>query len=833
MALQIFNVTNFGAYGDGVHNDTNAIQAALDAAHAAGGGTVVMPAGTFLVTGHGDASEGCLKIYSNTTLSGDGMGETEIKLKDGSNEKITGILRTPSGEVTHDVTIENLTINGNRDNTGNEVDGLFTGVEPGSPQADYNITISGVEIKEVSRYGFDPHEQTTNMLIENCVAHDNTGDGFTLDYISDSVIRNCASYDNGRNGFNLVTSSHDVTFIDNVAYGNGAAGLAVQKGSEDRPFIDNVLIQGGSFHDNGQQGVLVKLSYGVTLTGAEIYGNGQEGVLIQGASRNEILGNQIHDNGLASPGSYNGVSIEAYDDRAGVQGTFKYWRAEDNLVQGNAIAGDAGQPLRFGVEEVDDGSGRNQVLGNTITGAYRIDVVLSNATSTTDGPPRLYGTGASDVLAGTATDNAILADNGNDQITGGGGNDLIDGGNGTDRAIYLADLLDYILVRNADGSWLVSDRSLAEGTDRLTRIEALAFAGIVFSTADLELRLAGKIGDRYELTGTAGANTLAGATGDDVLNGGGGNDLLIGYDGNDSYVVDASGDDVVEAAGGGYDIVKASATYTLAQNVEELTLTGNAAINGTGNGLGNLINGNAAANVLAGIDGDDWLYSKSGNDLLKGGDGDDWLYGSDGTDTLEGGNGNDMLNGGAGADVLKGGTGDDIYYVDHAGDAVTDTSNSSNGGHDEVRSSVDFTLGASLEDLRLSGSGNIDGIGNSIDNRLIGNGGRNLLSGGYGNDRLEGNGGNDTLDGGRGADRMLGGAGADTFQLRKYDIAGDSILDFSGAEGDILTIAGFTAKAQLVRDSSDTWSVVDGSYRESFQIAGVTALNPDQYAFVA
>ena len=833
MPLPVFNVTSFGAYGDGVHNDTNAIQAALDAANAAGGGTVVMPAGTFLVTGHGDASEGCLKIYSNTTLTGAGMGDTEIKLKDGSNEKITGILRTPAGEVTHDVTIENLTINGNRGNTGNEVDGLFTGVEPGSPKADYNITISAVEIKEVSRYGFDPHEQTTNMVIENCVAHDNTGDGFTLDFISDSTIQNCVAYDNGRNGFNLVTSSHDVTFIDNEAYGNGAAGLTVQKGSEDRPFIDNVLIQGGSFHDNAQHGVLVKLSYGVTLTGAEIFNNGQEGVQIHGASRCEILNNQIHDNGLSAPGSYNGVSIEAYDDTAGTQGTFKYWKSEDNLVQGNAITGTAAHPLRFGVEEADDGSGRNQVLGNAISGEYRIDVVLHNATSSTDGAPRIYGTGASETLTGSAGDDAILADNGADRITGGGGNDRIDGGYGNDVALYVADLLGYVLVHNADGSWLVSDRTLAEGTDRLERIEAISFAGTTFSAADLDLRLSGKIGDHYEITGTAAANTLAGATGNDILDGGGGNDLLVGYDGNDTYVVDSAGDDVVEAAGGGYDTVKASASYTLAANVEDLTLGGNAAINGTGNDLGNVINGNAAGNTLAGLAGADSLYGKSGNDLLKGGDGDDWLYGSDGIDTLEGGNGNDVLNGGAGADVMKGGTGNDIYYVDNVADSVTDTSNSSGGGYDEVRSTVSFTLASALEDLRLSGSANIDGTGNSGDNRLIGNAGNNLLSGGYGNDRLEGNAGDDTLDGGRGADRMQGGAGADTFQLRKYDIAGDAILDFSGAEGDFITIAGFTSKAQLVHETGSTWSVVDGAYRETFQITGVAALNPDQYAFTA
>ena len=833
MALQVFNVSDFGAYGDGVHNDTHAIQAALNAARAAGGGTVVMPAGTFLVSGHGDASEGCLKIYSNTTLTGAGMGETEIKLKDGSDEKISGILRTPASAVTHDVTIENLTINGNRDNTGNEVDGLFTGVDPGSPLADYNITVSNVEIHDVSRYGFDPHEQTTNMLIENCVAHDNTGDGFTLDYISDSVIRNCISYDNGRNGFNLVTSSHDVTFIDNEAYGNGAAGLNVQKGSDDRPFIDNVLIQGGSFHDNGQQGVQVKLSYGVTLTGAEIYGNGREGVLISGASRNQILDNQIHDNGQSSPGSYSGIAIEAYDDTTGIQGTYRYWNAEDNLVQGNVITGTADHPLRFGVEEGDDGSGRNQVLANVITGEYRIDVVLHNPTSATDGPPRIYGTGGADTLAGTAADDAILADSGSDRIAGGGGNDIVDGGNGNDTALYLAGLLDYTLARNADGTWSVADLDGGEGIDLLARVEALSFAGIAFSTADLMLRMNGLVGDRYVLRGTDGANTLGGGNAGDTLDGGAGNDTLVGFGGDDVYSVDSSQDRVIEAAGGGRDLVKANASFALAAEIENLTLTGSAAINGTGNGLDNQLTGNSVANQLTGLAGADKIVGGLGDDIIKGGDGDDLLYGGDGIDTLDGGTGNDLLNGGAGADVMKGGAGDDTYYVDHAGDLASEISNSSGGGQDEVRSAIGFTLGTALEDLRLTGTGDIDGTGNGIDNRLIGNGGRNRLSGGTGNDRLEGNGGDDVLDGGRGADRMLGGAGADTHQLRKYDIAGDSILDFSAAEGDFLAIAGFSTRAQLVHEQGDSWSVVDGAYRETFQIAGVTALGPDQYAFVA
>lgn len=43
-----FNVRDFGACGDGISKDTEAIQNAADAAYADGGGTVVIPAGTYL-----------------------------------------------------------------------------------------------------------------------------------------------------------------------------------------------------------------------------------------------------------------------------------------------------------------------------------------------------------------------------------------------------------------------------------------------------------------------------------------------------------------------------------------------------------------------------------------------------------------------------------------------------------------------------------------------------------------------------------------------------------------------------------------------------------------
>ncbi len=59
------------------------------------------------------------------------------------------------------------------------------------------------------------------------------------------------------------------------------------------------------------------------------------------------------------------------------------------------------------------------------------------------------------------------------------------------------------------------------------------------------------------------------------------------------YIVNHAGDVVVEANGQGTDTVLSSVTYTLPNNVENLTLTGTGNINGTGNELANVLIGNS------------------------------------------------------------------------------------------------------------------------------------------------------------------------------------------------------------------------------------------------
>ena len=137
------------------------------------------------------------------------------------------------------------------------------------------------------------------------------------------------------------------------------------------------------------------------------------------------------------------------------------------------------------------------------------------------------------------------------------------------------------------------------------------------------------------------------------------------------------------------------------------------------------------------------------------------ILGGTGSDTLSGLAGNDTLNGGSGRDVLKGGTGNDTYIVDDTRDKVSEAGGG--GQADLVKASASFTLGSGLEDLILTGHGNIKAVGNGLANDLTGNSGNNLLQGKGGGDVLTGGGGNDTLDGGNGRDVMNGGSGNDQF----------------------------------------------------------------------
>ncbi len=431
---------------------------------------------------------------------------------------------------------------------------------------------------------------------------------------------------------------------------------------------------------------------------------------------------------------------------------------------------------------------------------------------------------------GNGLNNTLTGNTGNNKLDGGTGNDTMIGGAGNDT--YTVDSASDV-VTELDG----------EGIDTVISGVALTLTEFLENltlTGTSAINGTGNAANN-KLIGNGASNTLTGLGGTDTLDGGGGADVLIGGAGNDTYVVDTASDSITELLNEGIDLVKASASYSLASfaNVENLTLTGSASINATGNALNNVLTGNSGANTLTGNDGNDTLIGGTGADVMVGGIGDDEyrvdnagdvvtegatagtdtvvstisysiaslanvenitlsgsattatgnagnnvLIGNTAVNTLTGGDGNDTLDGMGGIDTMIGGKGDDVYTVGSAGETITEAAGE---GIDLINSSVSWTLGANIEKLSLLGLSAINATGNSLDNVLTGNIGVNTLTG---------NDGNDILDGGRGNDKLIGGAGNDTYYVGE---SGDVVTELAngGTDTVITTYDGYILASEV------------------------------------
>ncbi len=419
---------------------TSIIQEALDAVAGHAGGFVKLSAGTFTVTGTGKASDGALRIGSDTVLMGAGMGETIISLATGSTS-VTGIVRTDSGgtnadgsiKTTSNVRIESLTIDGNKAGTTGDVDGFYCGPKPNISASDSNILLDRVEIMNVSRYGFDPHEQTIGLTITNSVSHHNGVDGFTIDNATQVTLLNNDAYANGRHGFNVVTGSTGVLFQDNDAWGNGQSGIVVQTGdNEIRAFTSDVSILGGQVFDNGRAGIDVRQANNVSISNVAISGNAIEGIILSGVDGASVANNQL---------SGNGRTLASGSEQIRVQGMLQDFgdtdAANDRYLVSKNITIDGvfksatpvpsgvtlyGYKVTSGADVINGSKGRDAIAAGN--GA---DKVYGNSGNDTlygeDGADRLYGGTGTDILFGNEGDDYLIGDAGADTMTGGRGKD--------------------------------------------------------------------------------------------------------------------------------------------------------------------------------------------------------------------------------------------------------------------------------------------------------------------------------------------------------------------------------------------------------------------------
>ena len=604
----------------------------------------------------------------------------------------------------------------------------------------------------------------------------------------------------------------------------GGAGADTLSGGEGNDRID-----GGTGADS-MAGGAGDDTYVVDNASDTVTENSSEGNDTVEASVTYTLASNVENLTLTGSGNIDGTGNSGSNTLRGNSGN-------------NVLTGNGGSDSLFG-EGGDD----------TLTGGSAFDALIGGA-----GNDTIYGGGGNDWIRGEADNDTLYGEAGNDKMYGEAGNDTLDGGTGNDYMvggtgddIYVVDSAGDVVVE-ASGEGTDTVQSSATYTVLADNVENLTLTG----TANIDG------------TGNSLDNTITGNSGDNVLIGGGGNDTLIGGEGSDTYIISDNTDTIVEGtAASGTDTVIASMTYSIASDfgIENLTLSTSGNFDATGNMFDNVLTGNSGDNTLTGGNGNDTLDGGTGTDILIGGIGDDTYYivdaldtitenSGEGTDTvlawrdytlgsnlenltlsgashingtgntldntITGNSARNRIDGGAGADTMAGGDGDDTYVVDDVGDTVTE---SAGQGTDSVESSVTFTLSANVENLKLTGTSDINGTGNNSANFVQGNSGANTLSSGAGDDTIFGYGGDDTIYGGTGADSLYGDAGSDTIdggtgndQIRggsgrdtfvfSSSFGNDTIHDFTvGFDSIDLTALGIGNYSTLLSGTADSGS---------------------------
>ncbi|MFZ2452128.1 MAG: calcium-binding protein, partial [Methylovulum miyakonense] len=495
-----------------------------------------------------------------------------------------------------------------------------------------------------------------------------------------------------------------VKIVENLGVGIDTVIASVNYTLSDN--IETLLLKPGAVSGtgNGIDNLLIGNSAANTLSGLAgddtLDGGAKGDTLIGGAGNDTYIVDNIADNIVES----GGQGIDTVESSV----TFTLAANVENLVltktiaiNGTGNASDNRLTGNAGINILDGGAGNDKLDGDagadTLMGGEGDDTFfIDSADIVQEGLNAGIDTvqSAFSHTLGANLENLILAGasavngTGNglaNSLTGNTAKNVLDGAGGADNMAGKA----------GDDSYFVDDAGdvvveiSGEGTDTVN-------SAIGYTLADNFENLV-LIGTAVKGTGNAVANSLTGNASDNWLDGGAEADAMAGGAGNDTYQVDNVADTIVENVGAGTDTVVSSVSYALADNAENLTLTGTAALKGTGNNLANLLVGNS---------------------------------------------GNNYLNGAGGIDTMTGGAGNDTYNVNSSADKVQENADE---GSDIVLSGATYILGDNVENLTLFGSLAIDGTGNSFDNVLVGNLGNNKIDGGDGADTLTGGAGSDVF----------------------------------------------------------------------------------------
>jgi Ca2+-binding RTX toxin-like protein len=408
-----------------------------------------------------------------------------------------------------------------------------------------------------------------------------------------------------------------------------------------------------------------------------------------------------------------------------------------------------------------------------------------------------YLLAGNDTAVAESGDQVIITEAGNDTLDGGAGADYLIAGDGDDLVISglgqgprggAAERLvggggtDRLIIDRSDlALGFVFDIRVEDVTTMLDGTRLSGFEQMEFrSGSGNDVLGGGELADLINagagsdsMSGRGGNDTLLGGSGADEIDGGSGNDLITGDEGVDA-LDGGDGNDTLDggvqadnlAGGNGDDVLSggSDADGIDGGSGSDSLYGGLGADNVNGGSENDLVTGDQGVDVLDGGTGNDTVDGGTESDDLFGGDGDDLLIGGFGSDQMEGGRGNDLMDGGVGSDVLSGEQGNDIYWIDNAGDVLSEAVRE---GSDTAFTMVSYSLTprAAIELLCTVNSKS------RVPLKLTGNELANTIKGNAGANTINGLGGVDKLQGGRGRDVFV----FDT-TLSKRNV--DNILDF-------------------------------------------------------
>ncbi|WP_426152996.1 M10 family metallopeptidase C-terminal domain-containing protein [Pseudomonas sp. DC3000-4b1] len=789
-----FNVMDYGAKGDGVTDDTRAIQLAINAAAKAGGGEVRIPPGTFIVSGP-NADGACVTLKNNVHLVGFGQAETVLKLADGSSANIDGIVRASALHNTSNASVENLTVDGNQGHTSGTVHGVVTGSATGAPAHAIDFAVSAVAMVNCSGNGMLANALSVRLSVSDSLAADNGGDGFSTRFETESngikgdrikFMDNEAAR-NGGDGVDVLYGNYS-EFANVRSHDNGGNGMVMESLATDVEFKGDAVLSYADLANNGGAGAVVR-GFTPNMMSVSAHENDGAGFSFQGNTDAVLTQSEARHNQLGATSGTPAAEIEigSYVDPDG-----RVLEAVDHLDIRNSSIISGGKSTVGIALEPHDGQRTHVFAGTVFSGFETAATGLGPALFNIDNINRIYGSANADVLDAPLGAMALFGEGGDDRLVGGQYADRLQGGAGSDRLVGGAGADVFVFTQASD-----SHRGSITSFDTIDDFQA--------GEDSLDLTALGLQGMGNGLNGT----------------------VALSYD-----------------AGQDLTFLRSLATSGASQGFE-LALTGDLRGQLSSGDFVTLRQGTAGAEALD-------ESAMGGATVIRGAAGDDTLIGSAERNYLVGGAGADTLTGGLAADVFVYERITDSFVNDRTGvssvDVIHDFAPYPYGSRSDVDridlSALGFsglgdghdgTLlvseraggGLVLESLDADADGNrfrllLDNqtdfarFGNNITEGLFFRPGpilpvpaspvhggqgddwladfdaRTILTGEGGDDWIYAGGGDDVLDGGLGKDELTGGTGVDSFRFSSTadSIRGqnDVIVDFL-ASRDILDLS--------------------------------------------